>query len=58
MTQITARHMTATDRIEHKLSSIMREIDRLPTRFHLMAVAGAAGGFWTLVIVAVVEALR
>lgn len=56
--KITARHMTATDRIEHKLTSIMREIDKIPTRFHLMAVAGAAGGFWAVVIVVVIEVLR
>lgn len=56
--KITARHMTASDRIEHKLTCIMREIDRLPTRFHLMAVGAVAGGFWALVVVVAVECLR
>lgn len=47
--KITEQHMTATDRIEAKLTSIMREIDGLPTRFHLMAVVVAASAFWVFV---------
>lgn len=56
--KITARHMNASERIEHKLIGIMREIDKMPTRTHLMAVVGAAGAFWAVVVVIAVELMR
>lgn len=47
-----------TERHDAKLDYIIRLLDEMPTRFHLMAVAAAAGGFWVVVTVVAVAFLR
>ncbi len=52
--RITARPVTTADRQDAKLNYIIRRLDEMPTRFHLMAVVAAAGGFWALVLALVI----